>query len=154
MFPLNSGCGCLPIQDNRFEYEIQEVYTSPIIPSCSLKFGDCSYEEIQEEIICDFLEILNQLECGIRPDLNKVNLNIMKIESMNIAGNRCNGEFLKRRNYLSEFETEKEKRSAVENLGLFDTELLTENNYNVLEKDNKLKENTIYFIIPDETTEL
>ena len=147
-----NGCGCNKPREYQYEYEIT---SSTIVNEKECCFG-ITYEstrKLKDKVICDFLDILNQLECGIKPNLDEINLNIMRIESINICQNKKAGcgfnpnQFLQRANYLSEFSTVNEKSTAVRNLGLYNVEIMTENNYEALE--HKL-DDTLYFVIPDE----
>ena len=58
-------CGCNPIQE-KFEFEIPDINRipiEPIIPNVS-NIGD-----LKKKIICEYLGIINELNCGIQPNL-------------------------------------------------------------------------------------
>lgn len=58
-------CGCNPVPE-QFEFEIPNINIipiDPIIPEVS------NIGELKKKIICEYLGILNNLECGIKPNL-------------------------------------------------------------------------------------
>ena len=60
-------CGCNPSPD-QFEFQIEDISNDvliiePIIPNIT------NLEELKKKIICEYLEIINKLKCGIQPDL-------------------------------------------------------------------------------------
>lgn len=70
----------------------------------------------------------------------------INLETLNINNS---GDALQKHKYLSEFNTDTEKKLAVKNLGLRNTVLITEDNYDALDKNQMLNTNSIYFIIPN-----
>lgn len=72
MWEINCGCNHIvqqpyefPIFDNDSELlkDVKEFDISAQYP------GTSTLCELKEKIICDFYKILDQLECGIQPDL-------------------------------------------------------------------------------------
>lgn len=146
-------CGCNPVP-TPIEFEL------PLLPSqrkckISLKKRELDLEALEKEVICDYNKILKNLRCGIQPDLfeikNKISMIDLEINYKNIMMIQSNGHgtYLKYKNFLSEFDSEEEKDLAVKNLGLNDTEIITERNYKAIEDAKTYKTDTIYFVIPD-----
>lgn len=154
MWKLNCGCGNAPTP---FEFQI---YSDPIFIS-NINFilpnttdrTNC----LMEKIIQDYFDIINKLECGIQPDLENILEEISLIEMKNnwnfsvtkkVYSSNDNDEeedYLRRSQYLSEFETEEEKNQAIKNLGLDGTKhiILSKLEYENLTEYEK---DAIYFV--------
>ena len=87
----NMRCGCNPILPEPFEFEIEnnirKYFDSDIKLPNRTDYTQC----LKEKIIQDYLKIINQLECVIKPDLeilleeislvdmkNDINFNVAK----------------------------------------------------------------------------
>ncbi len=57
-------CGCNPVPEP-FEFPIQNR-PEVVVIDCPRKENLC---ELKKKIICEFLDVINKLECGIQPDL-------------------------------------------------------------------------------------
>lgn len=153
MWKLNCGCGNVSVP---FEFQI---YTDPIFVS-NINFilpnttdrSDC----LMEKIIQDYFEIINKLECGIQPDLENIleemsliemknNWNFSVTKKVYSSSDDEEEDYLKRSQYLSEFETEEEKNQAIKNLGLDGTKhiILSKLEYENLTEYEK---DAIYFV--------
>ena len=63
---VNLGCGCQKQQNIPLEYEIPKKEDIKIIIKECKRFNSCS---LKNKIIFEFTKVLNQLECGIQPDI-------------------------------------------------------------------------------------
>lgn len=62
-------CGCNPVPEP-FEYTIKENSRKKINGDFKELFPiEIDLDELKEKLICEFEEILDKLECGLRPDL-------------------------------------------------------------------------------------
>lgn len=61
-------CGCNPISE-KFEYPILDNFSDIFIAECPKKENLC---KLKQKIICEFLDIINKLKCGIQPDLESI----------------------------------------------------------------------------------
>ena len=79
-----TNCGCREIPHEPFEFKIETLPTK-IIPSVILP-NDTEEDwcRLRTKIICDFHDIIRQLECGIQPD---VELLLEEISLMYINSN-------------------------------------------------------------------
>lgn len=153
MWRLNCGCGDAPVP---FEFPICD---KPIIIS-NIDFVLPNSKDkskcLMEKIIQDYFDIINKLECGIQPDLENILEEISLIEMKNnwnfsvakkvySSDDEDEEDYLKRSQYLSEFETEEEKEQAVKNLGLDGTKHII---LSKLEFDNlnEYVKDAIYFV--------
>lgn len=62
------SCGCIQLQE-KYEFPIIEEInniTNVINVTEGCPDGLC---ELKQKIICEFLDIINKLQCGIQPDL-------------------------------------------------------------------------------------
>lgn len=112
-------CGCNDVTSQPIEFIIPESEYSTKLNITKHKLFEI-YEDIsklKKDVICDFLCVLKQLECGIQPDLENIKYNIMKIDCNTIGLANIN-TFLKKERYLSEFNTEHKKELARNNLGI------------------------------------
>ena len=151
MWKLNCGCNP-PIQN--WEITIVENkksnYKKIKLPNTSDKTQD-----LKCEIIQDFLDIIDKLECGIQPDLQEIleELSILEMNngSFNISKKiystyEDEGDNLLRKNkYLSEFETEEDRKRALQNLGI-DTVKHIILDRSDFENLSDYDQNAIYFI--------
>lgn len=126
MWRLNCGCGDVP-EPLEFKIYDKPIVVSKIdfiLPNTTDK-NDC----LKEKIIQDYFDIINNLECGIQPELENILEEISLIEmnsNWNFAVSKKvfssdddeDEDYLRRGKYLSEFESEEEKDKAIKNLGL------------------------------------
>ena len=127
---MKYGCGCREISQTPIEFKIEDhpqVHTNcgPILPSSN----DCDLVRLQNKIICDFINIVKQLECGIQPDieiiLEEISLIFMNGCGYNVAKKMYSTDieddyFLRHNNFLSEFATQEEKNQVLLNLGIYE----------------------------------
>lgn len=78
-------CKCRNPLPEKFEFEI--VSTDPIISNVFPEDNNSYFnlDELKEKTICNYLHILDQLECGIQPDLEML---LEEISLINIYGER------------------------------------------------------------------
>lgn len=127
---MMTNCGCREISHEPIEFEIQkrpQVYVNcgPLLPNDN----EPDLCELQSKVICDFKDVIKQLECGKKPDieniLEQISLIFMKGCGYNVAKKMYSTDleedyFLRHNNFLSEFETQEEKDQVLLNLGIYD----------------------------------
>lgn len=152
MWKLN--CGCNPPTEDKeiiINKKPKSSFNNIKLPNTQDKTS-----ELKCEIIQDFLDIIDKLECGIQPDLQEIleELSIidLNMESFNISKkvysfNSKDDEdvLLRKSKYFSEFETEEDRQKAVKNLGLDSVKhiVLSKDEYENIDYFDK---NAIYFI--------
>lgn len=151
MWKMN--CGCNPPVENGSI--VIKGKTPPSYKGIKLPNSTDKTEELRCEIIQDFLDVIDNLECGIQPDLQELLeelsiLEIMNTGSFNItkqiyASKEEGDDLLRKSKYLSEFETEEDRRKALQNLGIDAVKhiVLSKEEYENMEYFDK---NAIYFI--------
>lgn len=161
MWSMN--CGCNPVSNEQFEFNISSSNSrttfysnlSALLP----KGNDSDIDNLECKTVQDYYDILNQLECGIQPDLEFLLEEISIIDmdsncSFNIIKRIYSSDpdydedYLRRSKYLSEFQSESEKNRVLENLGVLDK--LTEHvilNKEDYENLDTYKDDAIYFVI-------
>lgn len=77
-------CGCNPIPEP-FEFEITDsnnlkTFKSPLSKELFPLVNDL--RELKDKIICEYSQIIDNLECGIRPDLEFLLEQISLVEIM------------------------------------------------------------------------
>ena len=77
-------CGCNPIPEP-FEFEITDfnnlkTFKSPLSKELFPLVNDL--RELKDKIICEYLQIIDNLECGIKPDLGFLLEQISLVEIM------------------------------------------------------------------------
>lgn len=82
----NLKCGCNPISEP-FEFELKDIKPNYIKSDAELPNRTDYTQCLKEKIIQDYLNILNQLECGIKPDLEMLLEEISLIDMKNIDFN-------------------------------------------------------------------
>lgn len=126
---MMTNCGCREISHEPIEFEIQkrpQVYVNcgPLLPNDN----EPDLCELQSKVICDFKDVIKQLECGKKPDieniLEQISLIFMKGCGYNVAKKMYSTDleedyFLRHNNFLSEFETQEEKDQVLLNLGIY-----------------------------------
>lgn len=126
---MMTNCGCREISHEPIEFEIQkrpQVYVNcgPLLPNDN----EPDLCELQSKVICDFKNVIKQLECGEKPDieniLEQISLIFMKGCGYNVAKKMYSTDleedyFLRHNNFLSEFETQEEKDQVLMNLGIY-----------------------------------
>ena len=154
MWKLN--CGCNPIQDNSKEFIISPNQNSKFLDSKvvlpKLKEKDC---ELRNKIISDFYNIIDKLECGIQEDL-EILLEEISILDMKSGQNSIvkkvfstfvhdEDNYLRKTNYLSEFDDEEEKDRVLNSLGIDRIKhiILDKSDF---ENISSYDQNAIYFI--------
>lgn len=151
---MNCGCGDPPAP---FEFQI---YDKPIIVSgLDFSLPNTSDREqcLKEKIIQDYFDIINKLECGIQPELENILEEISLIEMKNnwnfsvakkvfSSDDDDEEDYLRRSQYLSEFETEEEKEEAVKNLGLDGTKHIILSKVEFDNLEGKYVKDAIYFV--------
>ena len=77
-------CKCNPLPE-KFEFIIQDSgnYSNNTIEISQEDSNYYNTDQLKEKTICDFLHILDQLECGIQPDLEII---LEEISLINIYG--------------------------------------------------------------------
>ena len=80
MNPLKIADVCNKPILEQFEFPIQETNYSKIEP---FYFENKNTTDLKENVICEFLHILDQLECGIQPNLEMI---LEEISLINIYG--------------------------------------------------------------------
>lgn len=80
-------CGCNDVTSQPIEFIIPEYSTKLNITKHKLFETYENVSKLKKDVICDFLYILKQLECGIQPDLENIKYNIMKIDYNTILAN-------------------------------------------------------------------
>lgn len=129
---MMTNCGCREISHEPLEFKLQDcchpqVYTNcgPLLPN----ENDIDLCKLQNKVICEFKDVIKQLECGIQPDietiLEDISLIFMNSCGYNIAKKMYSTDieedyFLRHNNFLSEFETQEEKDQVLLNLGIYD----------------------------------
>ena len=127
---MYTNCGCREIPHEPFEFKIKTQPTN-ITPNIHLmNNNDKDWCRLKTKIICDFHDIIRQLECGIQPDIE---LLLEEISLMYINTNYNSGvvkriyttdpeetHYLRKENYLNEFKTLEEKYQVLNNLGVLD----------------------------------
>ena len=84
MFTMINKCGCNPIQEP-FEYSIEENLENIIEVKFKKLFPiEIDIEKLKTKLICDFDQILNELECGLHPDLESFLEELSQIYMKNI----------------------------------------------------------------------
>ena len=68
MWKINN-CGCNTPKIIPIEYSIPENYNINYYQIPEVKTYTSNIEELKDKIICEYLGIINNLECGIQPDL-------------------------------------------------------------------------------------
>lgn len=68
---VTDNCGCNSPRQERFEFPIQDITS---ISNINLHIDEDIFDpeelcKLKNKVICEFLDILNKLECGIQPDL-------------------------------------------------------------------------------------
>lgn len=152
------NCGCNPISADPFEFNIVEVkgyvFDSKVILPNAIGHDDC----LREKIVQDYFNIISQLECGIKPDIEtlleeislidmKNNFNFNNIENRiysNISAEE-EDDFLRKSKYLSEYEAKEEKDRVLDNLGIDSVRhfVLSKREYDQLDE---LEKDAIYLI--------
>lgn len=153
MWRMNCGCSN-PMTD----YQKIEIKFRPIISYDNVKLSNTSdrTKELKCEIIQDLYDVIDNLECGIQPDLQEIleQLSIIEMgngQSFGISKQVYSSiknegdDLLRRSNYLSEFETEEERQKALNNLGIDSVRhiVLTKDEYENIDYFDK---DAIYFI--------
>lgn len=156
MWKMN--CGCNPISQEPFEFNITEVkgyiFNSKVKLPNTTDHSDC----LKERIIQDYFSIISQLECGIKPDIEtlleeislidmKNNFNFNNIEKRIYSNIPIEEEddFLRKSKYLSEYDTQEEKDKVLDNLGIDSVRhfVLSKREYDQLDE---LEKDAIYLI--------
>lgn len=151
------NCGCGEVTNERFEFNIIDKPINSMVIDFELPNKTDRTECLREKIIQDYYKIIDNLECGIQPDLENI------LEEISLIDIKINGNFgvakkvysnndgtdeddyLRTKKYLSEFDKELEKKRATDNLGLdrFNHTLMSIIEYENL---NEYLENTIYLV--------
>ena len=76
-------CKCRNPLPEKFEFEIVDPIISNVFPEDNNSYFNL--DELKEKTICNYLHILDQLECGIQPDLEML---LEEISLINIYGER------------------------------------------------------------------
>lgn len=66
-----SNCGCIELNSRYQEFPIPDsivIYPKLNIPKINLN----ELQSLKDKIICEYYEILRQLECGIQPDIENL----------------------------------------------------------------------------------
>lgn len=113
-------------------------------------FNGINIEELKNKVICEYGGIIQQLECGIQPDLEflleeisliEMNTNIQNTIFSNSYSEISSDKYLLKQNYLSEFKGDSDK--VLENLGIDKHIIIDKNEYDKLDKYEK---DVIYLI--------
>ena len=153
MWRMNCGCNP-PVENGSIVIEIEK--RKPSYRGIKLPNSTDKTEELKCEIIQDFLDVVDNLECGIQPDLQELLEELSILEIMNpgnfnvtkkiYASNKEEGDdILRKSKYFSEFNTEEDRRRALQNLGIDSVKhiVLSREEYENMEYFDK---NAIYFI--------
>lgn len=70
---MKFGCGCSQITYEPFEFKISDCKPQTC-SNCKLLPNtiDSNLNELKNKIICDFQNVVKQLECGIQPDIELI----------------------------------------------------------------------------------
>lgn len=128
---MMTNCGCREISHDPIEFKIQDcrpqvhINCGPLLPNTN----ELDWGKLQTKVICDFKDVIKQLECGIQPDieiiLEEISLLFMNNCGYNVAKKMYSTDleedyFLRHNNFLSEFESQEEKDQVLLNLGIYD----------------------------------
>lgn len=75
-------CQCLNPIPEKFEFEVIDNSASIPISQENISYYN-NTDQLKEKVICDFIHILDQLECGIQPNLEIL---LEEISLINIYG--------------------------------------------------------------------
>ena len=64
-----TNCGCLDIDNGYKETKIPPIPRKPTLKLTIPSNSNNEIQELKDKVICEFLEIIKQLECGIQPNL-------------------------------------------------------------------------------------
>ena len=153
MWRMNCGCNP-PVENGSIVIKIEK--REPSYRGIKLPNSTDKTEELKCEIIQDFLDVVDNLECGIQPDLQELLEELSILEIMNpgnfnvtkkiYASNKEEGDdILRKSKYFSDFNTEEDRRKALQNLGIDSVKhiVLSREEYENMEYFDK---NAIYFI--------
>lgn len=129
---MMTNCGCREISHDPIEFKIQDccrpqvhINCGPLLPNTN----ELDWCRLQNKVICDFKDVIKQLECGIQPDietiLEEISLLFMNSCGYNVAKKMYSTDleedyFLRHNNFLSEFTTQEEKDQVLLNLGIYE----------------------------------
>ena len=151
------NCGCGEVTNERFEFNIIDKPINSMVIDFELPNKTDRTECLREKIIQDYYKIIDNLECGIQPDLENI------LEEISLIDIKINGNFgvakkvysnndgtdeddyLRKNNKLSEFEKSNEKYRAIKNLSLdgINHVIISRLKYDNL---NEYLQNTLYFV--------
>lgn len=128
MQQLNCGCGSVQYAK---EYKIPDNSSDLINTSISLlAIKNDKIDCLKRKVITDYLDILDKLECGIQSDIENI---LQEISLIDMKTNQSfsvtkkvyssstedeDDKYLKRFEYLGEYESQTEKNKVLENLGI------------------------------------
>lgn len=78
MWTLN--CGCNDPTHHYIEFHIRGSVENPFSPSIQLPKKDSHIDELKDKIICEYINIIDKLECGIQEDLRNLMEEISLLE--------------------------------------------------------------------------
>lgn len=78
MWTLN--CGCNDPTHHYIEFHIRGSVENPFSPSIQLTKKDSHIDELKDKIICEYINIIDKLECGIQEDLRNLMEEISLLE--------------------------------------------------------------------------
>lgn len=153
---MMTNCGCREISHDPIEFKIQD-YNPQVHINCGPLLPNTNEEDwckLQNKIICDFEDIIKQLECGIQPDieiiLEEISLIFMNGCGYNVAKRMYSTDleedyFLRHNNFLSEFETQEERDQVLLNLGIYEkiNNMITKSEVNDVIESTKSQFNDI-----------
>lgn len=155
MWRMNCGCG--EVSNEHFEFNIVDKPINSMVVDFELPYKTDRTDCLIEKIIQDYYKIIDNLECGIQPDLENILeeislIDIKTIKNFGIAKKVYSNndgtdedDYLRTEKQLSEFSKESEKDKVINNLDLdkIDHVLMSRLEYDNI---NEYLENTLYLV--------
>lgn len=68
---MMTNCGCSKINNEPYEFKIKDCDKPQVCSNCKLLPNETEEDwcRLMNKVICDFLKVIKQLECGIQPDI-------------------------------------------------------------------------------------